>query len=86
MEQPCGLFHPENPRRGIVAEAPPVAEKARRGWRSGQNLPALQAWQILGTARGRSARRFPRRGKTKTNSGQGHTCPHCFERTLNSWE
>ena len=52
MEQPCGLFHPENPRRGIVAEAPPVAEKARRGWRSGQNLPALQAWQILGTARG----------------------------------
>ena len=28
---------------GIVAEALPVAEEARRGWRSGQNLPALQA-------------------------------------------
>jgi len=28
---------------GIVAEALPVADEARRGWRSGQNLPALQA-------------------------------------------
>ena len=28
---------------GIVAEAPPVADEARRGWRSGQNRSALQA-------------------------------------------
>ena len=28
---------------GIVADALPVADEARRGWRSGQNLPALQA-------------------------------------------
>ena len=30
-------------RAGIVAEAPPVADEARRGWRSGQNRSALQA-------------------------------------------
>ena len=29
--------------RGIVAEVPPVADEARRGWRSGQNPSALQA-------------------------------------------
>ena len=28
---------------GIVAEAPPVADEARRGWRSGQNPSALQS-------------------------------------------
>jgi len=28
---------------GIVAEVPPVVDEARRGWRSGQNLSALQA-------------------------------------------
>ena len=30
-------------RKGIVAEVPPVADEARRGWHSGQNLSALQA-------------------------------------------
>ena len=30
-------------RKGIVAEVPPVADEARRGWRSGQNPSALQA-------------------------------------------
>ena len=30
-------------RYGIVAEAPPVSDEARRGWRSGQNRAALQA-------------------------------------------
>ena len=29
--------------QGIVAEVPPVADEARRGWRSGQNPSALQA-------------------------------------------
>ncbi len=28
---------------GIVAEAPPAADEARRGWRSGRNFSALQA-------------------------------------------
>ncbi len=28
---------------GIVAEAHPVGDEARRGWRSGQNLSALQS-------------------------------------------
>ena len=28
---------------GIIAEAHPVGDEARRGWRSGQNLSALQA-------------------------------------------
>ena len=28
---------------GIVAEAPPVADEVRRGWRSGQNRSAPQA-------------------------------------------
>jgi len=39
---------------GIIAEAPPVAEKARRGWRSGQNLQANKPKQILRTARGQA--------------------------------
>ena len=46
----CTLFFYR--ARCIVAEAPPVAEEARRGWRSGQNRSALQAEKaILGTAR-----------------------------------
>ncbi len=48
------------PLTGAVAEAPPAAEKARRGRRSGQNLPARKARQILGTARGPEVARAQR--------------------------
>ena len=41
---------------GILAEAPPVADEARRGWRSGQNFRAAPRHrEILGTARERGA-------------------------------
>ena len=48
------------PLTGAVAEAPPVAEKARRGRRSGQNLPCAPSRQILGTARGPEVARAQR--------------------------
>ena len=43
------LFAPK-PRAGLRRRALPVADAARRGWRSGQNMAVLR--HILGTARG----------------------------------
>ena len=43
----------------MKAEAPPVAEKARASWRSGQNFSAHQAEKILGTASGHAVVRLP---------------------------
>ena len=36
-------LQPTGVTRGIVAEARPADDEARRGWRSGQNCSALQA-------------------------------------------
>ena len=43
----------------MKTEAPPVAEKARTSWRSGQNFSALQAEKILGPASGHAVARLP---------------------------
>ena len=59
--------NPFLPLTGAVAEAPPVAEKARRGRRSGQNLPCAPSRQILGTARGPKVARAQRVTEGETN-------------------
>ena len=68
------LFAPK-PRAGLRRRALPVADEARRGWRSGQNMAYHR--HILGTARGVAKQLQVLLLLPKRNS---HRCGDCFFR------